>query len=51
MQRYDFRCDDCGRDYPDTIVSLDRFDEPFICAACGATCRRLPPTGIAGYVH
>ena len=47
MPRYDFECEACELVEEHTVASDARVE----CPVCGLPMRRLPPTGIAGYVH
>ena len=47
MPRYDFECEACDLLIEETVAS----DAVVECPHCGIPMRRLPPTGIAGYVH
>ena len=47
MPRYDFVCDACQLTEEFTVPS----DAAVTCPECGLPMRRLPPTGVAGYVH
>ena len=47
MPRYDFVCDVCGLKMEETVPS----DATVDCPLCRLPMRRLPPTGVAGYVH
>lgn len=47
MPRYDFECEPCGLVVEETVAS----DAAVNCPECGLPMRRLPPTGVKGYVH
>lgn len=47
MPRYDFVCEPCEMVDEFTVKA----DEVVLCPECGRPMRRLPPTGVAGYVH
>ena len=47
MPRYDFECEPCELQVEETVSS----ETIVYCPECGLPMRRLPPTGIAGYVH
>lgn len=47
MPRYDFECEACDLIIEETVPT----DAVVECPHCGLPMRRLPPTGVAGYVH
>lgn len=47
MPRYDFECEACDLIIEETVPA----DAQVECPHCGLPMRRLPPTGVAGYVH
>ena len=47
MPRYDFECGMCEIVEEHIVAS----DKVVLCPECGLPMRRLPPTGVAGYVH
>lgn len=50
MPEYTYRCPHCEKVVL-ILLPLSRFDEEQSCTECGETMKRIPSSGIGGFVH